>query len=70
MTIATIGTTKKLAIIHVRFVFHIKNNMTGKTHKVAQIVGTINSFVNFLDVLNKMLLLFFNKFIFDINSQK
>jgi len=37
------GTTKKLAKIHTKLVFHIKNNITGKTPSVAHIVGVTYS---------------------------
>ena len=50
MTIAIIGVTKKFAIIPNKFVDPIKNNIIGKTHNVAQIVGVIYSFIIFFNM--------------------
>jgi hypothetical protein len=67
MTIAMIGVTKKLAIILSKFVDHMKNNIIGKTHNVAPIVGVMYSFTIFFSIFLDFVVIvdFFSSFLVD-----
>jgi hypothetical protein len=63
MTTAMIGVTKKFAIIDNKFVHHMKNNIIGSTHNVAQIVGVIYSFKIFCPNCFVFFLIVFGSFL-------